>query len=61
MLNGVRNGRARSGSLKRSATTEMCAVVNEIMAPKAYRSASSVVLPGAISRHAIVPKRMIDT
>ncbi len=61
MLNGVWNGRARSGSLKRSATTEMCAVVNEIMAPNAYSSASSVVLPGRISRQATVPKAMIDT
>ena len=35
MLSGVRNGRRSSGSLIRRATTEMCAAVNEIMAPKA--------------------------
>ena len=35
MLTGVRNGRLSSGSLKRSTTTETCATVNEIMAPKA--------------------------
>ena len=62
MLIGVRNGRRVSGSLWRSATTEMCATVNEIMAPNAYRSASRLmVLPGKMSRmQATTPKTMMD-
>ncbi len=34
-LSGLRNGRGVSGSLMRRATTATCAVVNEIIAPKA--------------------------
>ncbi len=34
-VSGLRKGRSVSGSLMRRATTETCAVVNEIIAPKA--------------------------
>ena len=63
MLSGVRNGRRVSGSLWRSQTTETCATVNEIIAPKAYRSASSVIVsPGNMRRtQATPPKAMIAT
>ena len=63
MLIGVRKGRRVSGSLWRSQTTDTCATVNEIMAPKAYRSASRLmVLPGKSSRtQATAPKAMIAT
>ena len=52
-----------SGSLWRSQTTETCATVNEIMAPKAYRSASRLIVSPGKSRstHATDPKAMIAT
>ena len=34
-LRGARNGRGRSGSLRRSTITDTCAAVNEIIEPNA--------------------------
>ena len=59
MLPGPVHGRLKSGYFLRRRMTEMCAIVNESIAPKAYMLPRNTAWPGIIARHAIAPKSRI--
>ena len=59
MLPGPVHGRLKSGYFLRSRMTEMWAIVNDSIAPKAYMLPRNTAWPGIMARHAMPPKSRI--